>query len=233
MTDERANVTVCSLDGPTCDRLPDFLIDDGVWSGEVSALRGIVQPWQDESRARHWLDAGAARVYLGEAALLDGELVGHLATRYGGARIGVYLPLRRMEVSWSLDTVSNADFRVVTPSICEPAWEILRADLSRSGTVASWWLQAMFERGAASAILRVDIDDDADLNLCAALTEAHGERLCFAPWHASANDFIEWTTWGRVTQLAASLAEIEHDAALVVLRGPQATEAIDAMVAAA
>jgi hypothetical protein len=229
MTDERTNVTVCSLDGSACEQLPDFLIDDGVWSGEVSGLRGVVLPRQDEARARHWLDAGAACVYLGEAALLDGDLVGRLSADYGAARIGVYLPLCRMEVSWSLETVSNADFRVVTPSVCEPAWEILRADRGPSGTLASWWLQAMFERGATSAILRVDIADDTDLNICATLIEAHGERLWFAPWQTATNDFIEWTTWGKVARLAVPLADLERDAALAVLRGPQAIDAIAAV----
>ena len=229
MSAENPPVTVCSLDGPSAGNAPDFLIDDGNCPPDALSAQGVVLPGQDEARARQWLEAGAQRVYLGEAALLDGELVGRLAARYGGEHIGIYVPAGRIEVSWSLETVSNADFRVVTPSHCQPAWEILRADGSRTGTLAGWWLEAMFERGAAAAIVRVDIGDDADLNLCATLAEAHGERLCFAPWQAGVNDFIEWTTWGKVTRLAVPVADLAGSAALQFL----AAAAPDAVLQAA
>ncbi len=220
MTAEAPSPVIATLDEPTAARLPDFVIDDGTWAGDIVAVQGIVLPAADEGRARHWLEAGARRVFLGEAALADGELVGRLAAEYGGDRIGVYVPATRMEVSWSLDTVSNADFSVVTPSVCEPAWEILRADGGRTGTFAGWWIRAMFERGAAEAILRVDIRDDADLNICAGLTEDLGDRLWFAPWDAADNDFMEWTTWGKVQRIAVEPADLDADPRLRLLAEP-------------
>ena len=72
-----------------------------------------------------------------------------------------------MAVSWSFDTVSNADFRVVTPSLCEPGWEIVRADGSATGIRVDWWLGEMKKRGIATVLVQVDVLDDTDLNLCA------------------------------------------------------------------
>lgn len=193
---------ICTLDGCDDERLPDFLIDDGYWLGDATAVRAIILPSQGESRARALLEMGAPRIYLGEAALRDSELVTRLATDYSPEQIGVYVPCRRMEVSWSLETKSNADFKVVTPSICEPAWEVLLADGSRTGTLAPWWIGAMMGRGAGSVLVRVDIADDADLNICAGLTETHGNRLWLAPVSQAGHRFDEWVRWGRATQLA-------------------------------
>lgn len=214
-------VTVGAADGPGP---ADFLIDDGFWLGDGTGIRGIVLPDQDESRARGLLEMEVPMVFIGEAALQDGELVERLARQYGPERIGVYLPVKRMEVSWALETTSNADFKTFAPSHCEPAWEILLADGSRSGTLAAWWLGAMLERGAGSAMIRADILDDTDLNICASLTEHHAHRLWFTPVTAGANRYADWLRWGKVARLAVPVPDFEGHPDLEVLTA-QAAEA--------
>lgn len=181
---------------------PAFYFDCAGLPCEPALVEGVVLRSAGEAQARALLGQGAPRVYLGEAALLDSGLVESLAGEFGGERIGLYVPVRRMQVSWSMDTVSNADFRVMTPSVCEPCWEILRADGSRSGTHAAWWLGEMFARGASSALLRADVTDDADLNILAGLSERWGERLWLAPLADDAPDFAAWVELGGARRLA-------------------------------
>lgn len=211
MNDASPGPAIASLDVPCDDRLPDFLIDDGHWLGDATALRGVILPDQGEARARGLLEMDVPRVYLGAAALLDSAMVERLVRSYGSERIGVYLPAARMEVSWSMETQSNADFKTVTPSHCDPAWEILDDDGGRTGTLVHWWLGAMFERGAGSAIVRVDIRDDSDLNLCATLAEFWGDKVWFAPRSIAGNDFAEWVRWGHAARLALPFATLAAD----------------------
>ncbi|HEX8987944.1 MAG TPA: hypothetical protein VF816_08285 [Rhodocyclaceae bacterium] len=206
--------------------LPHFLIDDGCWLGDAAALEAAVLPSQDESRACALLEMGAPRIYLGEAALLDSGVVARLVARYGSDRIGVYAPCRRMEVSWSLETKSNADFKVVTPSICEPTWEVLLADGTPTGTIASWWLGAMIAFGAGSALLRADIGDDTDLNICAGLMETYGKRLWLSPLSRAPHSFGDWVRWGKATRLAVDRATYEaRDDVRALAAAPQIREA--------
>lgn len=206
---------------PPGDRAPVFLFDTGAMPAGLQGIEGIVAPACGKEDLRQLLLAGAPRVYVGEAALLDGDLVGTLAGEFGAERIGLYLPLRRMQVSWSMDTVSNADFRVMTPSVCEPCWEILKADGSRSGTHAGWWLGAMMQRGASSALICIDVVDDADLNILAGLTERWGDRLWLAPLGDPAPDFAAWVELGGARRLAAPEAMLQNDPYLAALgNGP-------------
>lgn len=175
-----------------------FACDHPHIEGGLAALAGVVLPGNDEARAAALLERGAARVFLGEAALLDGGVVERLAARFGAERIGVAVDARRMEVGWSFETASNADFKVVTPSAAEPCWEILRADGRPSGTRVHWWLEEMMQRGASAALVRVDLCDDADLNLCAGLVEALGERLWLGPLEQDAPVLGAWVAYGRL-----------------------------------
>lgn len=209
MTNPISGPDIATLDVARGERLPDYLIHDGYWLGDASALRGIVLPSQGQALAQGLLEMEAPCVYLGEAALLDGGLVASLAQSHGSERIGVFVPASRMEVSWSLETQSNADFKTLAPSLCEPAWEILRADGSRTGTFVHWWLAAMFERGASSAIVQIDMTDDVDLNLCATLVEAFGDRLRFAPRSPTGNDLNDWVNWGKAMRLGIPFSVLD------------------------
>ena len=173
--------------------------DVGAWLGTASA---IVLPTGDESRAIALLSAGARQVLLGEAVLSDADLVPRLAARFGTARVGVFVPARRMEVRWSFDTVCNADFRVVTPSLCEPGWEILRTDGSATGIRVDGWLGELRKRGAARVLVQVDIGDDTDLNLCAGLVGKLGESLWIAPRQQHDPMLADWVAYGKATQFA-------------------------------
>ena len=169
----------------------------------------------DEARAAALLEAGAPRVLLGEAVLSDAELPLRLAARFGPERVGLFVPARRMAVSWSFDTVSNADFRVVTPSLCQPGWEILRADGSASGIRVGWWLGEMKKRGISTVLVQVDILDDTDLNLCAGLVEDLGEGLWITPGGQADPALTDWVRYGKATRIALPPALFERRAVLL------------------
>lgn len=161
----------------------------------------VVLGAESESTVDALLNAGAHRVFVGEAALLDAELVPRLLQRFGAARIGLHVAVRRQSVSWSFETESNADFRVITPSLCEPAWEVLKVDGEGSGVRAKAWLGAMVQGGVQSVLLRADLVDDADLNLCADMVETLGDKLWLAPLHDAAPAIADWVRYGQATQI--------------------------------
>ena len=179
----------------------------------------VVLPTQSAERARALLAQGIRQVLLGEAALLDSTRVEQLAREFGPDRIGLYVPAKRMQVDWSMDVVSNADFRFVTPSRCEPGWEVLRADGSRTGTLVDWWIGALFDLGASSALVRVDVADDNDLNICARLTERFGDRLWLAAPEGVAPAFDRWVEYGKAMRLVVNDQQYRENPAILALRG--------------
>lgn len=202
--------------------VPDFTFD----AYRPGSACEVLLPAQGEARARALLDLGAPRVFVGDAALRESTLIERLARDYGTERIGLYVPVKRMQVSWALETASNADFKVVAPSVGAPAWEILAADGRRTGTLVGWWMAALFERGASAALVRVDIADDMDLALCAELHEQFRARMWIGPLEAQDCDFIEWVRWGHAMQLAVPQTVLETNASLAVLRqGAESTKA--------
>lgn len=189
----------------------------------VCRLGEMLPPEGGEAGIRAILDAGARQVFIGEDALLDAALVEKLAAEYGSGRIGLHVPVRRMQVSWNMDSVSNADFAVMAPSVCEPCWEILRADGTRSGTHAAWWIGEMFGLGACAALVQVDIGDDADLNILAGLTERWGERLWLAPLNDANPDLEAWVHLGGAARLALPEAIYQNGPYLAALRSAPQT----------
>lgn len=162
----------------------------------------VVLGAESEATAASLLDGGAQRVFIGEAALRDGGVLERLLQRYGASRIGLHVPVRRQSVSWSFETESNADFRVVTPSLCEPTWEVLDANGESSGVRAAAWMQAMLRLGVQTILMRADICDDTDLNLCAGMFETLGDKLWIAPLHDVAPRITDWIRFGQATQIA-------------------------------
>lgn len=173
----------------------------------------VVLNAESEATATSLLNAGASRVFVGEAALLDDGVVPRLIQRFGAPRIGLHVPVQRQAVSWSFETESNADFRVVTPSLCEPTWEVNKADGAPSGIRANMWIDDMLQRGVQSILLRADIYDDTDLNLCAGMVEALGTKLWIAPLNDPAPAIADWIRYGQATQLAlpAALYHRRHE----------------------
>lgn len=194
--------------------VPTFLQYSPRLTGMAQMIRGaqVVLGAEPEATAVQLLDAGANRVLLGDAALHDAGVVVRLAQRFGAARIGVHVPVRRQAVSWSLETESNEDFNVVTPSFCEPVWEVLLANGETSPHRAVAWVDAMLGLGIRSFLLRVDIADDADLNLCAGMVETLGTKLWLAPHNDPNPSLADWVNYGQVRQLAlpASLYHRRH-----------------------
>ncbi len=170
------------------------------------ARAGVVLGAEPEGTARALLDAGVSKVYVGEAAVLDASVMNRLLKRFGGARVGLHVPVARQAVSWSFDTDSNADFSVVTPSLCAPAWEVLRASGAPAGLLANGWIDQMVRHGVQSVLLRVDIRDDADLNLCAGMVEMLGDKLWLAPLADREPAITDWIRYGQATQLALPVA---------------------------
>jgi hypothetical protein len=198
-----------------------FLVDDDSLDAQAaSAAAGIILPARGGGRAAALLEAGARCVLLGEAALRDPSIIAPLADRFGAGRVGVYAPSRRLPVRWSFDDVSNADFKVLTPSLGAPAWEVLLADGTGTGTQALWWIGAMLDQGASLALLRVDIRDDADLNLCADCMERFGERVWIGPLEDEAPAIADWIAFGHARRIALGPELMERHATLRAATGP-------------
>lgn len=180
----------------------DFVFDAPGVEAIASECAGVVLAEGDETRAASLLSVGAPLVFLGEAALRDSGIVTRLAAAHGGERIGIYAPVKRQAISWSFETTSNADFKTVTPSHCDPGWEVLLADGTSTSTLVAWWLTVLRELGAAQFLLRVDIVDDADLNLCADLVERFGDALWLAPFGEPSVPLADWVRYGQARRLA-------------------------------
>jgi hypothetical protein len=196
------------------------LVFDAPGAEAVAALcAGIVLASGDEHRATTLLAAGAECVFIGDAALQDSASIERLVATHGAGRIGIYAPLVRQNVSWSFETVSNADFKTVTPSHCEPAWEVLDVGGAGTGTLASWWLPAMRDLGASRFLVQVDIHDDTDLNLCAGLVEEFGDALWIGPLTEPKPRFADWVDFGQCRRLALQPAAYAHCAQLLANDG--------------
>lgn len=185
-------------------------------SGSTALARAsVVLGAESEATAAALLEAGISRVLVGEAALRDAGVMARLVQRFGAARLGLHVPVQRQAVSWSFETESNADFSVVTPSLCEPGWEALLASGAPSGILVNGWLDAMLRHGLQTVLLRVDLRDDADLNLCAGMVEELGSRLWLAPLSDPAPAIADWISFGQVTQLALPAALYRRRAELL------------------
>lgn len=180
----------------------DLVFDAPGVEALADACAGIVVVDGDEPRVTTLLNIGAPVVFLGEAALRDSGIVQRLAAAFGSERVGIYAPVQRQSVSWSFETVSNADFRTVTPSHCEPAWEVLLADGSATGTLVAWWLGALRDLGASRFLVSVAINDDTDLNLCADLVERYGDVLWLEPLAGGEVPLADCIRYGQARQLA-------------------------------
>lgn len=179
-----------------------FVRGAGPWPVDLSRC-GVALAGASAAQARTLLQAGAARVYVGDAALEDSTLVERLVREFGAARVGVWVAARRLPVSWTLDTVSNADFRTLTPSMPDPCWEAVCSDGTRSGTRVEWWLGQMFARGASSALVSALMGPDhaGDLNICAELTDRYGARLWFTPADGAGVALADWVRYGHIERL--------------------------------
>lgn len=193
----------------------DFIFDDPGVEAIASLCAGVILASGDERRATTLLASGASCVFVGAAALADSTVIDRLVAAHGAERIGIYAPVRRQSVSWSFETVSNADFKTITPSHCEPAWEVVTADGSGTGTLARWWLGALREQGASRFLVQVDIVDDTDLNLCAGLVEELGDALWIGPLLDPAPRLADWVAYGQCRQLMLSAAAYAQRASLL------------------
>ncbi|MBI5262727.1 MAG: hypothetical protein HY852_13025 [Bradyrhizobium sp.] len=179
---------------------PVFIFDADGLPEDLSNV-SVVMPQGGAARARELARRNAARVILGDAALKDSSIVAPLAKELGEAKVGVWLPVQRMMVSWALDVESNADFRCLAPSRAKPAWEVLTSNGAGSGTDALWWSQQMQERGAAIVLVGADLTGDADLDICAEITEVLGERFWLTPRADAKADMRPWLQYGHVRNL--------------------------------
>jgi hypothetical protein len=170
-------VTFLSWAG-ACGPEDAVVLDHGALTPPFHKARIVIERG-DEHRAVQLLEGGAAQVLVGEAALRDGGCIGRLAARYGTDRIGVYVPVRRAAVNWSLDAHSNADFTCLVSSLAVPRWDALLADGGTTGTDAIWWAEQMVAAGASSVMFATDLSDE-DLLLAAECVERIGARAWFA-----------------------------------------------------
>lgn len=232
---EKSPVTFARWGAPEGDANELCFVFDGEALPSELQNCNVVLESGTEARAEALLARGVARVLLADAAMLDSTAVSRLVQRYGPERIGVALVEKKRQVSWSLDMVSNADFRCLTPSVGKPGWEIVMSDGTATGTDVEWWLGEMLALGASMALIRADIQDD-DLNLCAGLVEAHGNKLWFSPWQHPDADLEPWVRYGQIRQLLLPTPNIRDEnemACILAAARPEeeliAAEAADAI----
>ncbi|MFN3785507.1 MAG: HisA/HisF-related TIM barrel protein [Thiothrix sp.] len=173
----------------------------------------VVLPSGGEEQARAWLDMGAERVLFADAAVQDTTLIRRMVEALGADKVGVWLPVKRMGVSWVLDKTSNADFSVMTPSIGKPSWEVLLSSGKRTGIDVDWWSRQMLAQGATCILISVDYTDWHDQNIAAELVEKFSNHLWLSPlyqdgvkWGAEA-----WQTYAKVQQMVIPPLPREED----------------------
>jgi hypothetical protein len=196
---------------------PVFVFDDDPLPADLTNV-SVVLNTAGGARARELLAQGAECVLLGEAALLDGDLIAVLASELGPERIGVWVPARRREISWTLDRYSNADFKCVTPSYIRPSWEVLTSDSSPSGTDVDWWVGEMLQRGASRVLVGIDIENDIDLDLCAGMVELCGAKLWLTPLTNLEMDMRPWIEFGQASNLVIPAAPYYDEAVILALQ---------------
>jgi hypothetical protein len=183
-----------AVDGPL------FMRDDGSLPNRLT-MTSLVLEKSGIARARLRLSAGARQVLLGDAALEEPGIVGAAVREFGAARVGAWLTARRAHVSWSLDSVSNGDFKCVVPSNPQARWDVVRSDGEPAGVDVERCIERVLVQGARTVLVGIDLQDDRDLDLCAGLVERFGSHLWLTPLHDLSADLTPWVEWGQVRQL--------------------------------
>lgn len=196
---------------------PVFMLDRPDLPRDLTRVT-IVLPTRGAPRAGELLAAGAARVLLADAVLTDSSLLGRVAREFGSDRVGVWVPVRQTQVSWSLDAVSNADFKCMTPSVGAISWEVLKSDMTPSGTEAGWWIEQMCALGASVVLIGADLEDGRDLDISADLVERFGKRLWLSPLARTETDLQPWVRFGKISQLVIPRSDYYDDAMLLSLK---------------
>lgn len=178
--------------------------DSNPLSGTVDLANAtIVLPTGGETTARDWLDSGAERVLFADAAVKDTTLVKRMIEALGDGKVGVWLPVKRMGVTWVLDKTSNADFSIMTPSIGKPSWEVLLSNGARTGIDADWWSRQMLAQGASCILVSVDYSDWHDQNIAAELLEKVHHALWLSPLYQNSVEWKpeDWHQYAGIRQL--------------------------------
>jgi hypothetical protein len=180
-----------------------FMFDRGEPAARLSNI-GVVLESGGLAQARARLAAGARQVLLADAALRDISVIRSAVGEFGAPRVGAWLPVKRMEVCWSLDSQSNGDFKCMVPTNPQARWEILNSDARRTGTEVGAWIEQLTRLGITTVLISVDMQDERDLDLCAGLMERFGARLWFSPlspFSSPGPDLGAWVEFGQVRQL--------------------------------
>lgn len=192
----------CWRDAGIAAQEPGYVYE-ATLSPEDQQLDGcsVVSTTGDLARVGTLLDAGAQEVLLGEAVLNDSALMHEAVARYGGERMGFWLPVRRATTSWGFDTVSNADFSTLAITNPVPRWMICLADGTLSDVDACWWAREMIKAGCGKLLFSVAAPEDDDLFACAEMVESAGEHFWLDTGSADIEELRFWVRYGQVRQL--------------------------------
>lgn len=180
-----------------------FMFDRGEPSARLSNI-GVVLQSGGLAQARARLAAGARQVLLADAALRDISVIRGAVAEFGAERVGAWLPAKRMEVCWSLDSQSNGDFKCMVPTNPQARWEALHRDGGRTGSEIGTCIEELATVGVTTILISVDMHDERDLDLCAGLMERFAPRLWFSPlspFSTLGADLAAWVEFGQVRQL--------------------------------
>lgn len=179
---------------------PAFMFDRGDLGASLRDVAVVLRSG-GMAPARARLAAGARQVLLADGALRDIAVMQGAIAEFGAARVGAWLPLKRMEVGWALDSQSNGDFKCMVPSNPEARWEVLDSGLQCTGTEARACIDSLARLGVTTVLVSVDMRDERDLDLCAGLMQRFGSMLWFSPLDETAADLASWVEFGQVDRL--------------------------------
>ncbi len=198
----------------------ECFVEDAADLPESLAQLNVAMGAGSEARAGELLARGAARVLLGELALLDSTAVERLLAEYGGERIGIWVRAARSSISWTLDAEApNAGFKCMMPSMGVAGWDVLKNDGTPTGTDAEWWIGQMIERGVSLVLISNDLQNE-DMNICATLVLNHGDKLWFSTRLYSDADLEPWVRWGQVRQMVLPVQNMRDEAEMARISAP-------------
>jgi Histidine biosynthesis protein len=198
----------------------ECFVEDGPDLPESLAQLNVSMGVGSEARAVELLARGAARVLLGELALIDNEAVERLVAEYGGERIGIWVRSTRSVSSWTLDAEApSAGFKCMLPSMGVAGWDVLMCDGTSTGIDAEWWVGQMIERGVSLVLVSNDLQDE-DMNICATLVLNHGDKLWFSTRLNPDVDLELWVRWGQVRQIVLPTPNTRDETELARIGAP-------------
>ncbi len=186
--------------GNTSNNIPAYILDTEENSDNIKDCI-VVSPTADRTKIRTLFTKGARQVLIGESVLVDKYLLQDMIKQYGKEKIGIWLPVRLTQRSWTLDRKSNVDFSFVSVSNPLPRWIVLKANGDMTDVDALTWVSEILKAGCSSIMVSIDEPQDEDLLACAEMSEIAGNKFWLNTDSSDIEEIRFWVQYGHVLQL--------------------------------